>query len=100
MNGAAASADDTNDGGAVALFPKQAEPFFQAHEIVVIDAFELDAQYAVLIVLDGEGTVSTSNSELELHRGSTVLIPYSASPTSLHGSLHVIQCIPGNPTLT
>ena len=89
-----------NAGGAVALFPKQAEPFFQAREIVVIDAFESNAQYAVLIVLDGEGSVSTSRSELELHRGSTVLIPYSAGPTTLNGNLRVIQCVPGDPALT
>jgi mannose-6-phosphate isomerase len=89
-----------NDGGTVALFPKQAEPFFQADDIVVIDAIELDAQYGVLIVLEGEGTVSTPKSELEVRRGSTVLIPYSAGPTTLNGNLHVIRCLPGNPALT
>lgn len=89
-----------NGGGAVALFPKQTEPFFQADDVVVIDANEFDAQYAVLIVLDGEGTLTTPTSELELHRGSTVLIPYSAGPTTLQGSLHVIRCLPGDPALT
>ncbi|HZV27806.1 MAG TPA: class I mannose-6-phosphate isomerase [Acidothermaceae bacterium] len=87
-------------GGTETLFPKQAEPFFQAHGIVVPDVIELDAQYAVLIVLDGEGTLITATSELELHRGSTVLIPYSAGPTTLRGSLHVIRCLPGDPALT
>jgi mannose-6-phosphate isomerase len=88
------------DPGSVALFPAQAEPFFQAHEIIVQDSVELDAQYAVLIVVGGTGTLTTSTSELELRRGSTVLIPYSAGPTTLHGSLHVIRCLPGDPAAT
>jgi mannose-6-phosphate isomerase len=87
-------------GDSVALFPKQAEPFFQAHDTVVTDVIELDAQYAVLIVLDGTGTLTTPASELELHRGSTVLIPYSAGPTALRGNLHVLRCLPGDPALT
>ena len=89
-----------NDGGSVALFPKQAEPFFQAHDIVVVGVTGLNAQYAVLIVLEGEGTLNTPTSELELRRGSTVLIPYSAGPTTLNGNLHVLQCLPGDPALT
>ena len=89
-----------NDGGTVALFPKQAEPFFQADDIVVIDAITLGPQYSVLIVLEGDGTLTTPTSELELHRGSTVLIPYSAGPTTLNGNLRAIRCLPGDPTLT
>jgi mannose-6-phosphate isomerase len=86
--------------GAIELFPTQAEPFFQAQEIIVADAVELDAQYAVLIALGGTGTLTTPASSLELRRGSTVLIPYSAGPTTLHGALRVIRCLPGDPTLT
>jgi mannose-6-phosphate isomerase len=89
-----------NGTGTAALFPKQAEPFFQAHDTLVTDVIELDAQYAVLIALDGTGTLSTPTSELELRRGSTVLIPYSAGPTALRGNLHVIRCLPGDPALS
>jgi mannose-6-phosphate isomerase len=89
-----------NHGGTTALFPTQAEPFFQAQEIIVTDASRLDAQYAVLIVLGGEGSLTTPTSELELRRGSTVLIPYSAGPTTLRGGLHAIQCLPGDPALS
>jgi mannose-6-phosphate isomerase len=89
-----------NRGGTVSLFPKQADPFFQAHDIVVADSIEVAAQYAVLIVLDGEGTLTTPTSELALRRGSTVLIPYSAGPTTVRGNLHVIRCLPGDPALT
>jgi mannose-6-phosphate isomerase len=86
--------------GAIKLFPAQAEPFFQAEEIIVTDVTPLDAQYAVLIVLGGTGTLSTATSELELRRGSTVLIPYSAGPATLRGTLHAIRCLPGDAALT
>ncbi len=76
-----------NPRGIEALFPTQAQPFFQAQEIVVTDVVELDAQYAVLIVLGGEGSLTTATSQLELRRGSTVLIPYSAGPTALRGNI-------------
>jgi mannose-6-phosphate isomerase len=83
--------------GSTALFPDEAEPFFQAEEIVVTDAVELDRQYAVLIVLGGTGSIITARSETALARGSTVMVPYSAGPTTLRGSgLHVIRCLPGN----
>jgi mannose-6-phosphate isomerase len=83
------------NAGTSTLFPTQAEPFFQAQDIIVTDVIELDAQYAVLIVLGGAGTLTTAVSELELHRGSTVLIPYSAGPTTLRGTLQAIRCLPG-----
>ena len=89
-----------NHGGTIALFPQQAEPFFQADEIVVTDSTEFDAQYAVLIVVGGVGTLTTATSRLELSRGSTVLIPYSAGPTTLRGTLHAIRCLPGDPTVS
>ncbi len=86
--------------GVEALFPTQALPFFQAHELVATDVVEFDAQYAVLIVLAGEGSLTTARSQLELRRGSTVLIPYSAGPTALRGALHAIRCLPGDPALS
>ena len=86
--------------GVDALFPAQAQPFFQAQEIVATDVVELDAQYAVMIVLGGRGSLTTASSELQLSRGSTVLIPYSAGPTTLRGTLHAIRCLPADPSLT
>jgi mannose-6-phosphate isomerase len=89
-----------NSGGIALLFPDEAEPFFQADEIVVNDAVELAPQYAVLIVLGGTGSLTTAHSETALTRGSTVLIPYSAGTTTLrtsgHESLHAIRCLPGD----
>ncbi|HTC69069.1 MAG TPA: mannose-6-phosphate isomerase, partial [Acidothermaceae bacterium] len=85
--------------GVTALFPDEAEPFFQAEEIFVTDTVELGRQYAVLIVLEGTGSLATAHSEMALARGATVMIPYSAGPTTLRSTgLHVIRCLPGNST--
>lgn len=89
-----------NSGGTATLFPDEAEPFFQAEEIVVNNAVELDAQYAVLIVASGSGSLATAGSQTPLTRGSTVLIPYAAGPTTIrttgHEPLRAIRCLPGN----
>ena len=89
-----------NLGGIQTLYPDDAAPFFQAEEIVVDDTVELPAQYAVLIVVGGSGSLTTTKSETALTRGSTVLIPYSAGPTTLRATgpdpLRAIRCLPGN----
>jgi mannose-6-phosphate isomerase len=91
-----------NTHSAAALFPDEAEPFFQAEEISVTDAVELGPRYAVLIVVGGSGSLTTAESDIDLARGSTVLIPFSAGPTTLRAaadaSLHVIRCLPGDPS--
>lgn len=89
-----------NSGGTARLFPDEADPFFQAEEIVVTDSIELSPQYAVLIVVGGTGSLTTAQSEMALTRGSTVLIPYSAGATQLHAAAHeplrAIRCLSGN----
>ena len=83
-----------NAGGAATLFPPDADPFFQAEDIVVADSMLLPAQYSVLIVLDGSATLETANSQTPVARGSTVLIPYSAGDLTIRGQLHALRCLP------
>ncbi len=59
---------------------------------------ELDAGFAILVALAGEGTLSTeAGGELELVRGETVLVPYAAGAGRLEGSLTVLRCRPPDP---
>ena len=85
-----------NVGGVATLFPADADPFFQAHDVVVAPAASLvvEASYCVLIVVEGAGSVVTAKSELPVERGSTVLIPYSAGPVELRGAMRAIRCLP------
>jgi mannose-6-phosphate isomerase len=83
-----------NVGGVATLFPPDADPFFQAEDIVVTESIVLPAQYSVLIVLDGTGTLETASSQTPVARGSTVLIPYSAGDLTVRGELHALRCLP------
>jgi mannose-6-phosphate isomerase len=80
--------------GVTTLLPPSATPFFQAEEAVVDGSHDLEAGYSILIVLDGAGTVQTANSSIDVARGSTVLIPYSAGTTTLRGQLRAVRCLP------
>jgi len=84
----------SNVGGIATLFPPDADPFFQAQEIVVADSLTLPAQYSVLIVLEGAGELVTASSQTAVARGSTVLIPYSAGAVTVRGTLRAIRCLP------
>jgi mannose-6-phosphate isomerase len=85
-----------NSGGAAALFPADADPFFRAYDIVatLTESIPLPAQYSVLIVLDGAAMLETAVSRTPVARGSTVLIPYSAGDVTIRGELHALRCVP------
>jgi len=52
-----------------------------------------EPEFAVLIVLTGAGDLDTAAGRLPLRRGSVVLVPYAAGPTSLTGTLTAVRCL-------
>ena len=50
--------------------------------------------YAVLIVVAGDGELGYGAGSLAVRRGSTVLVPYAAGPTTLGGGLRALRCLP------
>ena len=81
--------------GESTLFPAGADAYFRA-ERITIDAtsIRLDAAFAILVVLEGVGTLETVDDRLELAAGMTVLVPFAAGPAQLTGSLTAIRCMP------
>jgi mannose-6-phosphate isomerase len=78
------------------LLPPEADAFFQA-ERVSIDGPELSLEpaFAVLIVTDGELTLSTEHHDpLHLPRGAAVLVPFGAGTTTLSGRGAAIRSLP------
>ena len=78
------------------LFPEDADAFFRAERIRSEHGpVNLEPDFAVLVVLDGEGLLSDEGGgALELRRGSAVLIPFAAGETALSGSLLAVRCRP------
>jgi len=82
------TADDTAE--VVPLFSEQADPFFRAERLQVSGSLTLDASFAVLVVLAGEGKLG----DVPLRKGSTVVVPHGAGEEVLNGELVAIRCRP------
>lgn len=89
------SAGILGETGTAELLPGAARPFFRA-QLVTLDGTPVSfaAEFAILIVLDGEGTLDTDTGTVELRRGSTLLVPYGAGASRLTGQLAVLRCLP------
>jgi mannose-6-phosphate isomerase len=87
------SASPRADGGAIrALFPEAADPFFRAER--VSDGADLDANFAILVVTAGAGSLEFEGGRLALERGRTVLVPHEAGATRIVGGVEAIRCRP------
>jgi mannose-6-phosphate isomerase len=86
-------------GDRVNVLPDAASDFFRAEAIRPGSGkVELEASFAILVVLDGAGTVTTSSGdELDIHRGHTVLMPHGAGTLTLSGNVTLIRCQPPTP---
>lgn len=80
----------------VDLFGPASSEFFRADRIHVDRrAVDMDASFAVLVVLDGGGTLRTEHGgSIDLHRGQTVVVPHAAGNSTVDGELTVVRCRP------
>ncbi|HEX5782583.1 MAG TPA: hypothetical protein VFX80_11710 [Solirubrobacteraceae bacterium] len=72
--------------------PPESEAFFRAERVHGGDS--LDPGFSVLVGLAGSGTLATEGGELDLARGTVVLLPYAAGPGELRGELEVLRARP------
>ncbi|HEY2673998.1 MAG TPA: mannose-6-phosphate isomerase [Rugosimonospora sp.] len=87
--------------GVTRLLPPAADEFFRADALRVRDTtVTLDPDFAIIVVLDGEGTLQAGGSTLPLRRGDAVLVPYGAGESRISGSIDAMRCRPAGPTST
>jgi len=79
-------------GGTVdELLPPAARAFFSAQWVATAGgAARLDPGFAVIVVVDGQGTIG----DLDVERGAAVLVPHTAGPVTAQGELTAIVCRP------
>jgi mannose-6-phosphate isomerase len=75
--------------------PEDADPYFRAE--LLTGGASLDAAFSILVVLDGDGALSTDAGELALRRGAAVLVPHAAGAGELRGDVEAIRCRPPAP---
>jgi mannose-6-phosphate isomerase len=79
------------DGAVAELLPRAADPFFSAQRIAPAgDATQLEAGFAVIVVIDGAGQIA----ELDVQRGDAILVPHAAGAVTAVGQLTAIVCRP------
>lgn len=84
--------------GVEVLFPAEADPFFRAERIRPSDAATLPPGFCILVVAAGSGTLLWGDGRgMQVNRGGTVLIPFSAGECILRGSVDAIRCLPPDP---
>ena len=93
--------DDDRVGAALGsgprILPVAADPYFRAER--VSGGQLMDACFAILVVLDGAGSLSTARGgDLAVHRGDSLLVPHAAGDSQLHGAVSAIRCRPPDPS--
>jgi mannose-6-phosphate isomerase len=83
------------DGQVARLLPAEADPFFRAERVAPAPEAEIDPGFAVLVVLEGHGTLEPEDGEaLALRRGETLLLPHGAGGCRVSGEVVLIACRP------
>jgi mannose-6-phosphate isomerase len=70
--------------------PPDSERFFRAEWVEA--GATLEPAFSVLVVTKGEGALD----EVDVRRGSTILVPYAAGACELRGDVRAIRCRPPN----
>jgi mannose-6-phosphate isomerase len=83
-------------GGTITrVFGSEAEPFFQVHHVRARGSLDLgDPSFAVLIVIEGAGTVRWSSDATDVHQGETLVVPFRAGSLTVDGTVEILVCLP------
>ena len=73
------------------VFSQAANPYFRA-DYLTGDETDIEAGFAILLVLNGSGTMVLSNAErIDVTRGDALVVPYSAGSWKLRGASGVVS---------
>jgi mannose-6-phosphate isomerase len=83
--------------GARDVVPPEAKAFFRVEWLGPDTTVGLEPSWSILVVIAGEGLLTTEDGELALARGDTILIPHAAGAAELGGGVEAIRCLPPRP---
>jgi len=85
-------------GDTVDLLAGGSAGFFRADQLRPSPALALDPSFAVLVALEGGGTLRTERGgEVAVAKGETLVVPHAAGQLELTGELTIIRCRPPAP---
>jgi mannose-6-phosphate isomerase len=91
---AAALTGPAPTGAVASLLPPAADAFFRAERVAPDPVAELVQGFAVVIALEGAGTLRTGGDALDVKRGDAVLVPYAPGAAQVEGDLVAVVCRP------
>lgn len=87
---------DVEDSGSA--LPDEASAYFRA-EVVrpVTGDVTVAAAYAAVVVVDGQGSLTSRNGTREVRAGEVLLVPHSVGDVTVSGNVTLIRCMPPAP---
>ncbi len=90
--------EDIDGAGLHSALPPEADAYFRAQHIDTADApVTVDAGFAVIVALDGAGTVTADDGVHPIAKGDVLLMPYEAGAWVADGALTLVACRPPAP---
>jgi mannose-6-phosphate isomerase len=86
-----------DDQAVASALPEAADPYFRAIRVRTAGQETLPAGFAVVVALDGEGTLVTDGARTPLPRGTAVVVPHAAGPLRFQGPTDVLVSRPAAP---
>jgi len=81
--------ESIQQAGLVSAMPKQADAYFRAHRFDSSGGpVSVDAGFAIVLVLEGNGVLAGSSGSMQVTRGDVVLVPYALGEYTLHSDGH------------
>jgi mannose-6-phosphate isomerase len=80
--------------GSTNLMPAFASPYFRAERVCTTTAATIPASFAIIVVVEGSGTLRTGSVVTSLPYGTAVLVPFVAGPMTFEGSLTALVAMP------
>jgi len=84
--------------GSGSALPNEASAYFRA-EVVrpVTGDVTVDAAYAAVVVVDGQGSFTSRQGTRVVSAGDVLLVPFSAGDVTVSGDVTLIRCMPPAP---
>jgi mannose-6-phosphate isomerase len=79
------------------VMPAKANPYFRAQRVFGRGSVRLDASFAVVVVLSGEGSLEGDGWDVPVKRGNTFVVPWAAGPVRTTGEVELLRCLPPLP---
>jgi mannose-6-phosphate isomerase len=79
------------------VMPVAANPYFRAQRVYGRGAVRLEASFAVVVVLSGQGSLDGEGWELPVKRGDTLVVPWASGPVRATGEVELLRCLPPLP---